>query len=130
MKLTIEKLSLLRPDDCRDLAKIWPHESETDWQTRLRQGESIYVARFNDRLLASVKMNQTEQMGELHDLLVREPTRRRGVGRYLLEDVQRQNPDIQQWCLFSTGIAEQEYSAVSTFMVACGFTPYVGGWQK
>ncbi len=52
----------------------------------------IYAARFNERLLAAVRVTLSGTEGALDSLRVREVTRRRGVGQYLLEEVLRNNP--------------------------------------
>ena len=42
----------------------------------------LFAARFNERLLGAVKIALQDDRAELQDLLVREVTRRRGVGLY------------------------------------------------
>ncbi|VTR25670.1 Acetyltransferase, GNAT family [Serratia fonticola] len=80
MKLTIERLTSLSPQDLIDLGKIWPHQQPEQWLSWLEEGKALFAARFNERLLGAVKIEIAGQSAQLHDLLVREVTRRRGVG--------------------------------------------------
>lgn len=82
MKLTIERLTALSPQDLIDLGKIWPHQQPEQWQSWLSDGKVLFAARFNERLLGAVKIALQDDRAELQDLLVREVTRRRGVGLY------------------------------------------------
>ncbi len=52
----------------------------------------IYAARFNERLLAAVRVTLSGTEGALDSLRVREVTRRRGVGQYLLEGITAECP--------------------------------------
>ncbi len=38
MKLTIERLTALSPQDLIDLGKIWPHQQPEQWQSWLSDG--------------------------------------------------------------------------------------------
>lgn len=132
MKLTIERLTTLTPDDCLDLAKIWPGENQAAWQSWLNQGHALFAARFNERLLGAVKVKADVQAGiaSLHDLCVREITRRRGVGLYLVEDTLRQLPQINAWQLSAAGLPAQQREVLDHFMPACGFTAKDQLWLK
>lgn len=132
MKLTIERLNDLTPDDCRDLAKIWPEQSPSSWQSWLDQGNALFAARFNERLLGAVKVKADVQTGiaVLHDLCVREVTRRRGVGLYLVEDTLRQVPQINAWQFSVAGLPPAQRDELGHFMLACGFTSKGDIWQK
>lgn len=125
MKLTIEKLGPLSAQDNIDLAKIWPNQQPADWQTN-DDLKVIFAARFNDRLLAAVKVNIDGERAELADLCVREVTRRRGVGLYLLEDLQHQLPVVKNYSMQ----ALPDNPVLEAFMRACGFTLTPGGWAK
>lgn len=126
MKLTIVKLSSLSAQDLSDLAKIWPQQQAADWQRWINEQGMIFAARFNDRLLAAVKVSVNATQGTLSDLTVREVTRRRGVGLYLLEDLQQQLPEINHWSMD----ASSEESVLHAFMQACGFHLTAGQWLK
>ncbi len=125
MKLTIEKLGPLSAQDKIDLAKIWPNQRPTEWQTD-EHDKMIFGARFNDRLLAAVKVRIDGERAELEDLCVREVTRRRGVGLYLLEDLQFQLPRIQHFSMPT----RPDDPVLGAFMRACGFELTPGGWAK
>ncbi|MFP1528661.1 aspartate 1-decarboxylase autocleavage activator PanM [Escherichia coli] len=54
----------------------------------------MYAARFNERLLAAVRVTLSGTEGALDSLRVREVTRRRGVGRYCWKRFCVTNPSI------------------------------------
>ncbi|TBM23955.1 aspartate 1-decarboxylase autocleavage activator PanM [Hafnia paralvei] len=123
MKLTIERLMALNPDDIRDLGKVWPEQQPEIWQAWLDDGHALFAARFNGRLLGAVKVCADRQKGfaTLHDLCVREVTRRRGVGLYLVEDTMRQLPEINVWQLAASEVPGVGLEEMNAFMAACGF---------
>ena len=125
MKLTIQKLTSLSAQDLIDLAKIWPAQTESDWHASLQNDRALFAAVFNERILGAVKITLDGNQGELSDLRVREVTRRRGVGLYLMEDVQVQLPQVKSW----TMKAEPE-PVLDAFMQACGFHNEKGVWRK
>lgn len=125
MKLTIIKLDSITRQDEIDLAKIWPH-LPTDWPSWLSDTRMIFAARFNDRLLGAVKVLVSDKGAELIDLCIREVTRRRGVGLYLLEDLQAQLPEVSLFFIQ----AQPENAVFDAFMLACGFDAVEGRWQK
>ncbi|KAB7894488.1 aspartate 1-decarboxylase autocleavage activator PanM [Rouxiella sp. S1S-2] len=131
MKLTIVKLDKLTPQDEIDLAKIWPQQQCADWHSGIVGQRMIFAARFNDRLLAAVKVSVAGTKAELGDLCVREVTRRRGVGFYLIEDLQRQLPEIQTFSMQAqSGITQADSAVFNAFMLACGFRQVDNSWQK
>ena len=67
------------------------------FEGELRHDWPADVARFNERLLAAVRVTLSGTEGALDSLRVREVTRRRGVGQYLLEEVLRNNPGVSCW---------------------------------
>lgn len=126
MKLTIIRLFECSAQDEIDLAKVWPEYSSASLQ--LTDTHRIYAARFNDRLLGAVRVTLTGNQAALDSLRVREITRRRGVGQYLLEEVLRDNPNVSQWWMSDVGVENREVMAV--FMQALGFIEQSGGWGK
>ena len=52
---------------------------------------------------------------------MREVTRRRGVGLYLIEDTLRQLPDINVWQLAASEVPSENREEMDAFMKACGF---------
>ncbi|ELE1986637.1 aspartate 1-decarboxylase autocleavage activator PanM [Escherichia coli] len=77
MKLTIIRLENFSDQDRIDLQKIWPEYSPSSLQ--VDDNHRIYAARFNERLLAAVRVTLSGTEGALDSLRVREVTRHRGV---------------------------------------------------
>ncbi|HEI8867995.1 TPA: aspartate 1-decarboxylase autocleavage activator PanM [Serratia odorifera] len=130
MKLTIERLTALSAQDLIDLGKIWPQQQPAQWQEWLEGDKALFGARFNQRLLGAMKVTLEGERAHLHDLLVRDVTRRRGVGLYLVEDAQRQLPQVTHWQLSTAGLAARERGEVDNFMRACGFSAQGDSWHK
>ncbi|MFP9228644.1 aspartate 1-decarboxylase autocleavage activator PanM [Pectobacterium cacticida] len=129
MKLTVERLTRFSPQDKIDLAKIWPHQNIELLETGLTRRRQLFAARFNDRLLGGVLVEIEGEYAELSDLMVREVTRRRGVGQLLLDEVRRQNPEVTEWWLATANHAAIKEEVLARFMVSCGFSPVSGGWR-
>ncbi|WP_036768453.1 aspartate 1-decarboxylase autocleavage activator PanM [Photorhabdus australis] len=121
MKLTIEQLTVLSVQDMIDLGKIWPRQTPEQWQIYLKNGKKLFAARFNGRLLAAVKITFSHQFGLLEDLCVREITRRRGVGLYLINEIKVHHPTVKLWKLSLEGFPDANEPALKGFMSACGF---------
>ncbi|MEJ5073686.1 aspartate 1-decarboxylase autocleavage activator PanM [Enterobacter ludwigii] len=126
MKLTVIRLTTLSEQDHIDLGKIWPEYSSSSLQMDDRH--RIYAARFNERLLGAVRVTLQDAQGALDSLRIREVTRRRGVGKYLLEEVLRENPGIDSWWMANVGVEDK--GAMTAFMQALGFTAQDNGWVK
>ena len=128
MKLTILRLTTLSAQDRIDLAKIWPDEDIAALESSLNENHRLYAARFNARLLGALKLTLVGTQGKVSQLEVREVTRRRGVGQYLLEEAMEQNGSISHWWVADDGSADQRERAA--FMQACGFRAQADGWVK
>ncbi|MEW7312798.1 aspartate 1-decarboxylase autocleavage activator PanM [Buttiauxella gaviniae] len=126
MKLTIIRLFECSAQDEIDLAKIWPEYSSAS--LALSDTHRIYAAKFNDRLLGAVRVTLADTQGALDSLRVREITRRRGVGQYLVEEVIRDNPEITGWWMADVGVEDR--AVMTAFMLAVGFEARDGGWRK
>ena len=126
MKLTIIRLPLFSDQDRIDLGKIWPSQDPDD--IPLDDRHQIYAARFNERLLAAVRVTLSGTEGALDSLRVRDVTRRRGVGQYLIEEVIRENPSVTSWWMADVGVEDR--SVMAAFMQALGFTAQANGWEK
>jgi GNAT superfamily N-acetyltransferase len=126
MKLTILRLVSFSDQDRIDLGKIWPEYSPSS--LAVDETHRIYAARFNERLLGAVRVTLSGSQGALDSLRVREITRRRGVGQYLIEEVVRDNPDITSWWMADVGVEDR--STMAAFMQALGFTALENGWEK
>ena len=126
MKLTIIRLQHFSEQDRLDLAKIWP---EYDIDTlALDDNHRIYAARFNERLLGAVRFTLEGTQATLDSLRVREITRRRGVGQYLLEETLADNAQASSWWMADIGVEDR--GAMAAFMQALGFTALADGWEK
>ncbi|WP_074012116.1 aspartate 1-decarboxylase autocleavage activator PanM [Candidatus Sodalis sp. SoCistrobi] len=130
MKLTIERLTVLSPQDKLDLVKIWPAVDIDALQQQLTDSNVLFAARFNDRLLGAVQVEIDAAWGEgrLMGLCVRPETRRRGVGLYLLAETRRQMPDIVSWWLSNQQPLE-DATLLGKFLSACGFSEEPDGWH-
>ncbi|MBE5251857.1 MAG: aspartate 1-decarboxylase autocleavage activator PanM [Enterobacterales bacterium endosymbiont of Blomia tropicalis] len=128
MKLTILRLTAFTPQDRIDLAKIWPNQNIEQLEQALSETLRLYAARFNDRLLAALQLEISGTHGKVHHLEVREATRRRGVGKYLLEETMSQNGSLADWWIVDDGSDDQSVRAA--FMQACGFRAQSDGWIK
>ena len=128
MKLTIQRLTTLTPQDHIDLGKVWPDLNIQELEQRLDERHRLYAARFNDRLLAGLQLEISGTHGKIHGLAVRDVTRRRGVGHYLLEETITQNGSIADWWIADDGSDDQQVRAA--FMQACGFRAQSDGWIR
>lgn len=125
MKLTVIRLSAPGPQDRIDLQKIWPENGQH--LCCLSDTERLYVARFNNRLLGAVCVSSSGTQGVMTRLCVREVTRRRGVGQYLVEEVMRDNPQIPVWKISPEGVEDRQ--SMQAFAQAAGFKPRGEGWE-
>lgn len=132
MKLTI--IPLVDPTDQQylDLYKIWPDQRQDEMKSLLFSGQKLYAARFNDRLLGAAKIQIDKNQGTIYDFLVREVTRRRGVGLYLLDEIVLQQPQVSHWFFSLDNVSEEERSVLIMFLFACGFTATQDSnkWEK
>ncbi|WP_058972268.1 aspartate 1-decarboxylase autocleavage activator PanM [Type-D symbiont of Plautia stali] len=128
MKLTIQRITALTPQDRLDLAKVWPQIDIAQLEAALSETQRLYAARFNDRLLAALQLEMSGTQGKISQLNVREVTRRRGVGQYLLQDTIAQNSEVANWWIANDGESNQEILAA--FMRACGFRAQAEGWVR
>lgn len=126
MKLTIVRLNNFSAQDLIDLGKIWPEYSASSLS--VDETHRIYAARFNERLLGAVRVTLSGTQGALDSLRVREITRRRGVGQYLIEEVIRENPSVSSWWMADVGVEDR--CVMAAFMQALGFTAQADGWEK
>ena len=126
MKLTIIRLEHFSDQDLIDLGKIWPEYSAASLS--VDETHRIYAARFNERLLGVVRVTLSGAQGALDSLRIRDVTRRRGVGRYLVEEVIQDNPDVSSWWMADVGVEDR--GIMAAFMQVLGFTAQQNGWEK
>lgn len=99
MPVYVETLTEPSTQDRIDLTKIFadapawllaPHaDAEALIQAALADG-SLVAGRFNDRLLGAALLQRDTRHWRLSHLCVRRITRRRGVGRRIIEEARRQ----------------------------------------
>lgn len=128
MKLTIIRLQQFSEQDRQDLGKIWPEKEIAELERGLDEQHRLYAARFNDRLLGAVLLEISGMQGKLTALQVREVTRRRGVGKYLLEQTLAQNSSLGHWWVAKDG--SEEPAVIAAFMQSAGFHADPSGWTK
>jgi len=126
MKLTIIRLLALEAQDKIDLGKIWSENAVM--QLDLSEDKRLYAAKFNDRLLGAVRVTLKGTQGVLTALSVREITRRRGVGQYLVEEVLRDNSEIAHWTISANEVENRD--VMQAFAVALGFRSQGLDWEK
>ncbi|EPG7577408.1 aspartate 1-decarboxylase autocleavage activator PanM [Providencia rettgeri] len=132
MRLTIIPLVNPTEQQSLDLHKIWPDQSQALLAKQLATGQQIYAARFNDRLLGAAKITVEHNTATMQDFYIREITRRRGVGSYLLAEICQAIPNITLWKFDTNGVAPQEKNVMRLFLTAHGFntTTLPDIWEK
>ncbi|MBJ3815646.1 aspartate 1-decarboxylase autocleavage activator PanM [Shimwellia pseudoproteus] len=126
MKLTILRLTALSGQDIIDLGKIWPEYSADT--LLMDDTHLLYAAQFNERLLGAVRVTINGQRAMLDSLRIRELTRRRGVGQYLIEEILARHPRITQWQVSDQGV--EDHAIMTAFMQSLGFRACEHGWQR
>lgn len=96
------------------------------------QQSQLFVTLFNARHLGAVRVRTTEQEATLSLLCVRDLTRRRGIAKNLLKEVEKllknENIAVVKMCLDE--FPEQEKEGVTLFMQACGYSLADGLFSK
>lgn len=87
------------------------------------QQQHLFVTMFNERHLGAVQVSIAEQQAQLDLLTVRDLTRRRGVAKNLLREVEKhlKTKNVTQVKMALTGIKEEEIEGLTLFMQACGY---------
>jgi len=87
------------------------------------QQQQLFVTMFNERHLGAVQASITGQQAQLGLLTVRDLTRRRGVAKNLLREVEKhlKIKNVTQVKMALTGIKEEEIEGLTLFMQACGY---------
>ena len=98
MPVVVEIVSRPSAQDHTDLGKVyadapdWLLEPYTSVDARLADGTGsgkLIAVRFNDRLLGAALLERGEDHWRLSHLCVRKVTRKRGVGRRILDEARR-----------------------------------------
>lgn len=131
MRLTIIPLVNPTEQQYQDLDKIWPDQNIDKCVQSFDETYLIYAARFNDRLLAAAKVTINQTQGLIADFCVREVTRRRGIGLYLLHEILRAYPEVLVWQFNFDELDENQVQVMHAFLTTCGFhaTSQTGVWE-
>lgn len=128
MRLTILTIDELNTQLLIDLEKLFQDEGYD--QARLSQAFadrddncSWWVARFNDRHLAAAKVIQQADSATIAALKVRDFTRRRGIGRFLLHQLEAwaSKAGLKSLIIDGNLAAPENRPALAQFLVACGY---------
>jgi N-acetylglutamate synthase-like GNAT family acetyltransferase len=134
------RLSVFHPETVNsqlliDLKKIytpaWSDTQLTDeaLNALITQNQpSLYVAMFNQRHIAAAQLTIEANQARVNNFVVRDLTRRRGVGKYLL--AQLEATAQQQGAAQISVILSETEQAFSGFLVAMGYQQQEGKWCK
>lgn len=83
----------------------------------------LYVTMFNERHLGAVQVTVIEDQAQLRLLTVRDLTRRKGIAKNLLREVEKQlkMEDVSEVKMELKEIKEEEKEGLILFMQACGY---------
>ncbi|MCE2594737.1 aspartate 1-decarboxylase autocleavage activator PanM [Motilimonas cestriensis] len=135
MRLSVFHPQQVEPQLLIDLKKIyasaWPELQLTDLALNsliAQKSPSLYVAMFNERHIAAALLSIEGNTANLSQFTVRDLTRRRGVGKYLLTQLEL-IAKAQGATTIATTLNEQE-QPFSGFLVAMGYQEQHGKWCK
>lgn len=128
------RLSVFSPESSSqlliDLGKIYQDYFTDDQLTTeslqaLIENEhsQLYVTMFNERHLGAVQVTVIEDQAQLRLLTVRDLTRRKGIAKNLLREVEKQlkMEGISEAKMELKEIKEEEKEGLTLFMQACGY---------
>ncbi len=125
MPVFVETITEPSSQDLVDLAKIFadapawlllPHsDAEALIQAALAEGNLI-AGRFNDRLLGAALLRRDTRHWQLSHLCVRKITRRRGVGRRIIDEARRMAADAGQDLQLAAPAEQLETQALAARM--------------
>jgi ribosomal protein S18 acetylase RimI-like enzyme len=83
----------------------------------------FFATLFNARHLGAVQVSIEQNIAQLDLLCIRDLTRRRGVGRNLIREVEKvlKEKSVNEVQLLLSEIAEPEQQGMSLFLQACGY---------
>ncbi|MEH6452953.1 MAG: aspartate 1-decarboxylase autocleavage activator PanM [Psychromonas sp.] len=137
------RLSVYTPENSQqlliDLKKLYQNYlsedqlTDTALQSWIESEQSeVFITLFNARHLGAVQVVIEENEAVLSRLCVRDITRRRGVAKNLLKEVEGQLSErrVTLSKMFIDDISEQEKAGLSLFMGACGYQLIEGVFTK
>lgn len=85
---------------------------------------TFFVTLFNARHLGAVQVSRNENSAQLNLLCVRDITRRRGVGKNLVREVEKQlkRDGLESITLSLSDMPKSEQEGIKLFLIACGYT--------
>lgn len=96
MRLTASLLTQLTPEIQHDISKLSLPVASSAIPAWLEDTEQVWIATFNAKTIALAVLQKSNEDYTLDYFSVREVTRRRGVGSYLLKQISRQLPENAQ----------------------------------
>ncbi|GDY26290.1 hypothetical protein AHAT_21800 [Agarivorans sp. Toyoura001] len=69
-----------------DLAKISPNVEQEQWLS-WQQSNQLYVAIFNQRVVAYCVLSETDSLLQISKFIVRDVTQRRGIGLFMFQQL-------------------------------------------
>lgn len=120
MRLTVFRFEQwpTEPSVLADLAKIYDGETLAELARQVAAGQVLLTAHFNDHELAACLLSASGNERQLSALAVREVTRRRGVGAFLVGEAAAMAAAAGANGLQLNGV---EDDAAAAFAAACGF---------
>jgi len=93
-------------------------------QTLLEKNTRLFMTMFNDRHIGAVKVVTETSKAVLSQLCIREITRRRGIGKNLLKQIEKQlaKEAINEVEYNLQEVSENELKATQLFLVDSGYT--------
>ena len=87
------------------------------------EASQLYVTMFNERHLGAVLVRITGDQALLGSLTIRDLTRRKGIAKNLLKEVEKQlqAKSVKEVKMALKEIKEEEKSGLTLFMQACGY---------
>ena len=102
-----------------DLGKVYDADTLARLAATVSSTKLLVTARFNDHHLAAALLELDGEPARLSQLVVREVTRRRGVGRFLVDEAAALAAEAGAQRLQLCGLTD---AAATAFAAACGFT--------
>ena len=131
MRLSVFIANQTSPQLIIDLQKIYlnllPTETLTEQAIQQSLSEPctrLFMTMFNERHIGSVKVVTETKKAVLSQLCIREITRRRGIGKNLLKQVETQlvSEAINEVEYSLEEVNESELAAMQIFLKECGYT--------
>lgn len=96
------------------------------------EGAQFYATMFNERHLGAVQVVTTGTQAELKFLTIRDLTRRKGLAKNLLKEVEKQlrEEKVNEVIMLLSTIKEEEKEGLTLFMASCDYQLNDGIFHK